>query len=119
MVRRLESENDLVVVDTPAALAVGDPLPLMRSVNGAILVGRVDRSSRRAIRRLRRMIADAHGTLLGAVATGVTRASGYYDGYSRDYYAHGESNGSDKRSRSRRKRQAPSEESTVSPAPRE
>ena len=30
VLRRLESESDLVVVDTPAALAVGDPLPLMR-----------------------------------------------------------------------------------------
>jgi len=93
VLRRLESESDLVIVDTPAALAVGDPLPLMRSVSGVILVGRMDRSSRRALRRVHRMIADAQGILLGVVATGVTRSSGYYEGYSRQYYAEAGANG--------------------------
>ena len=116
VLRRLKSENDLVVVDTPAALAVGDPLPLMRNVNGVILVGRVNRSGRRALRRLRRMIADADGTLLGAVATGVTRASGYYDGYSRELRAW-RIERLDRALTVAGRRQAASDESAVSPGP--
>jgi capsular exopolysaccharide synthesis family protein len=119
LIRRLEAENQLVIVDTPAALAVGDPLPLMRSVSGVILVARMGRSSRRAVRRLDRMISDTHGTLLGVVATAVTRASGYYEGYSPAYYAESGTNGANGHGRAQPQPQTPGDEPTASPAPRE
>jgi tyrosine-protein kinase len=97
LLRELESQSDLVVIDTPAALAVSDPVALMGSVSGVVLVARMNRSSRQTIRRLQRMIVSAHGKLLGVVATGVTAGQGYYEHYATKYYSHngnGNGNGS-------------------------
>lgn len=94
VLRQLESWSDLVIIDTPAALAVGDPLPLMPQVSGVIIVARMNRSTRAAIKRLQRIIDSAHGTALGVVATGVTTLAGA-DHYTAKYYAHnGNGNGS-------------------------
>ena len=80
-----ESRWDLVIVDTPAALAVSDPLPLMRVASGVVLVVRMNRSSRTIVRRMQWVIQAAGGTSLGVVATGVTSRLDYY--YSGKYYA--------------------------------
>jgi non-specific protein-tyrosine kinase len=94
LLRELESQSDLVIVDTPAALAVSDPVALMGSVSGVVLVARMNGSSRQTIGRLQRMIVSAHGNLLGVVATGVTAGQGYYEHYATKYYAqNGTSNG--------------------------
>jgi Mrp family chromosome partitioning ATPase len=98
LLRELESQSDLVIIDTPAALAVSDPLPLMRMVSGVVLVARMNRSSRQTIRRLQRIIESASGTLLGVVATGVTASPGY-DHYYPKYYASNGTNGSSKERR--------------------
>jgi receptor protein-tyrosine kinase len=88
-----ESRSDLVIVDTPAALAVSDALPLMRLVTGVVLVARMNRSSRVTVRRLQRVIEAAGGTSVGLVATGVSAGLGY-DYYSPKYYTHARPNGS-------------------------
>jgi capsular exopolysaccharide synthesis family protein len=93
VLQELESRSDLVVIDTPAALAVSDPMALMRSVSGVVLVARMNRSSRQTVRRLQRIIESAHGTLLGAVATGATAGPGYEHYYPK-YYAQNGANGS-------------------------
>jgi Mrp family chromosome partitioning ATPase len=87
ILQELESQSDLVVIDTPAALAVSDPLPLMSKVTGIVLIARMNRSSRQMIRRLQKIIASAHGTLLGVVATGVSSGPGYEHYYAK-YYSH-------------------------------
>ena len=84
ILRQLESESDLVVIDTPAALMVSDPLPLIELASGVILVARMNRSTRDKIRRLNRMISAVHGGLLGVVATGASAGPGY--GYSASKY---------------------------------
>ena len=112
VLRKLEADSDLVIIDTPAALAVSDPVPLMPSVTGIILVARMNRSSRETIRRLQRMVESAHGTLLGVVATGVTAGPGY-EHYSPKYYTHNGTNGSGGSGRLRRRR------SPIEPAPDE
>lgn len=86
LVRDLESRFDLVVIDTPAALAVSDAVPLMQSVSGIVLIARMNRSSRDTVRRLQKIIISAHGLLLGAVATGVSSGPGY-EKYSKAYYS--------------------------------
>lgn len=101
VLRELESECDLVILDTPAALAVSDPLPLMRLVSGVVLVARMNRSSRDTLRRLQQMVHSAHGKLLGAVATGVSAGPGYEHYYPK-YYSHKGSNGSGSARRIRR-----------------
>lgn len=85
LLEQLQIEYDLVIVDTPAALAVSDAVPLMRAVSGVVLVARMNRSNRATIQRLRKIIEAAHGTLIGVVATGVTSGPGY-EHYSPSYY---------------------------------
>jgi capsular exopolysaccharide synthesis family protein len=77
VLRALEAQSDLVIIDTPAALAVSDPLPLMQLVTGVVLIARMNNTTRDTIRRLHKIITNAHGTLLGVIATGVTKAPGY------------------------------------------
>jgi non-specific protein-tyrosine kinase len=81
----LENRADMVIIDTPAALAVSDAVPLMKSASGVVLVARMNQSSRETISRLHKIIESAHGTLLGVVATGVTAGPGY-EHYSQSYY---------------------------------
>jgi capsular exopolysaccharide synthesis family protein len=107
VLRVLEAQSDIVIIDTPAALAVSDPLPLMRCVTGVVLVARMNRSSRETIRRLQRMITSAHGTLLGVVATGV-RAGPGYESYAAKYYAPTKGRGSGLRGKLRRSHPAAS-----------
>jgi capsular exopolysaccharide synthesis family protein len=85
VLRQLEAESDLVIVDTPAALAVSDPVPLMRSVSGVVIVARMNHSTRQTIKRLRKIIDQARGRLLGVVATGVSAGPGY-EHYNPKYY---------------------------------
>jgi hypothetical protein len=66
----------------------------------------MNRSSRQTVRRLRRVIAAAHGNVLGVVATAVS-ASARYDGYSYKYYAKESSNGSHPEAESKRAETAP------------
>ena len=87
VLHELEAQSDIVIIDTPAALAVSDPLPLMGSVSGVLLVARMNNSTRETIRRLQRMIVSAHGQLLGVVATGVASGPGY-EGYTPKAYSH-------------------------------
>jgi capsular exopolysaccharide synthesis family protein len=81
VLHQLESMCELVIIDTPAALAVGDALPLMGTVSGVVLVSRINFSNRETTWRLERMIAATGGTLLGIVATGVRRSEGYTPKY--------------------------------------
>jgi Mrp family chromosome partitioning ATPase len=86
LISTLEHKADLVIIDTPAALAVSDAVPLMQTVSGVVLIARMNRSSRDTVRRLHKIITSAHGRLLGAVATGVTSGPGY-EKYSQAYYS--------------------------------
>jgi capsular exopolysaccharide synthesis family protein len=86
LLRHLESICDLVIIDTPAALAVSDAVPLMSAVSGVVLVARMNQSNRAAVNRLQKIVVAAHGRLLGAVATAVRSGAGY-SGYARHYYA--------------------------------
>jgi capsular exopolysaccharide synthesis family protein len=80
----LESGSDLVIVDSAAALAVSDALPLLRWTSGVVMVARLNRTTRAAVRRLQKIISSASGTLLGVVATGAPTRYGY-DGYGYGY----------------------------------
>jgi len=80
-----ESRSDLVIIDSPAALAVSDPLPLMRRASGVVMVARMGRSTRETVGRLHRLVQVTGGSAVGVVATGVTAAPGY-GYYSPKYY---------------------------------
>jgi capsular exopolysaccharide synthesis family protein len=84
LVTRLEHMSDLVIVDSPAALAVSDTMPLMPVVSGIVVVARIDQSASDSIRHLLKIIAAARGKVLGLVATSLG-GDGYYR-YSKKYY---------------------------------
>jgi capsular exopolysaccharide synthesis family protein len=71
VISSLQTQSDLVIVDTPAALTVSDAEALMDVVNGIVLVARMHHSNRETISRLQKLIESTHGHLLGVVATGV------------------------------------------------
>lgn len=101
LISELEDDADLVIIDSPAALAVSDSVPLMKSVTGVVLVARLDQSDQATVRRLHQIITSAHGNLLGVVATGVSSGLGYKS-YSRSYYAPRSRTGESKRRFGRR-----------------
>jgi capsular exopolysaccharide synthesis family protein len=92
LLKELERRADLVIFDSPAALAVSDPLPLMRDVSGVVLVARMNRSNRGTISRLQKMVTATGATLLGVIATGVKSGPGY-DYTSPKYYTANGTNG--------------------------
>jgi capsular exopolysaccharide synthesis family protein len=66
---------DLVIVDTPPLTAVSDAFPLLRKVDGVIIVGRVGRNRRDVAERLHETLTGAGAPLLGVIANGF-KASG-------------------------------------------
>jgi capsular exopolysaccharide synthesis family protein len=106
LLRQLEAEADLVIVDTPAALVVSDALPLLQSVSGVVMIVRMNRSSRAAVRRLQKVIGSAGGTVMGVVATGSVRTAGGYGNRYGYYYAKNQNGRGSRPPLSRRRRSA-------------
>jgi succinoglycan biosynthesis transport protein ExoP len=81
------STYDLIVIDTPPLTAVSDAFPLLRKVDGVIIVGRIGRNRRDVAERLHHTLAGAGAPLLGVIANGVKARRGSYDygyGYTPD-----------------------------------
>ena len=62
--------NDLVVIDTPPLTVVSDAFPLLRKVDGVVIVGWVGRSRRDAAEQLHQVLASSGAPLLGVIANG-------------------------------------------------
>jgi capsular exopolysaccharide synthesis family protein len=90
LLTRLAEKVDLVVIDTPPMLVVGDAIPLVGQASGVIVVGRLGRTNHDAIRRLAEVISNAGGVLLGVVATN-SKARGLYGYKAYEAYAADES----------------------------
>jgi polysaccharide biosynthesis transport protein len=76
---------DLVVVDTPPLTAVSDAFPLLRKVDGVIIVGRVGRNRRDVAERLHETLSGVGAPLLGVVANGFKASGSGSYGYAYDY----------------------------------
>jgi polysaccharide biosynthesis transport protein len=85
LLEQAKSTYDLIVIDTPPLTAVSDAFPLLRKVDGVIIVGRVGRNRRDVAERLNETLTGAGAPLLGVVANGFKsgRFGGY--GYAYDY----------------------------------
>jgi succinoglycan biosynthesis transport protein ExoP len=84
LLENVRSIYDLVVIDTPPLTAVSDAFPLLRKVDGVVIVGRVGRNRRDVAERLHHTLAGAGAPLLGVIANGLKATRGAY-GYSYDY----------------------------------
>lgn len=85
MLERVKALYDLIVIDTPPLTAVSDAFPLLRKVDGVIIVGRVGRNRRDVAERLHETLQSVGAPLLGVIANGVkSRGLGSY-AYTYDY----------------------------------
>jgi capsular exopolysaccharide synthesis family protein len=85
LLAELEEISDIIVIDSPAILAVSDAMPLINAAAGTILVARVDKTQKEAVERMAQLASSAGGVVLGSVATGGRGGGVYgYYGYYRD-----------------------------------
>jgi capsular exopolysaccharide synthesis family protein len=81
---------DLIVYDTPAALAVPDALEVGRLVDGALVVLQHEKSTRReivaAVERLEQVGVPVFGTVMNAIRTGSDTYYYYYSYYHNSGY---------------------------------
>lgn len=73
----LRSKYDAVVVDSPPALPVADPIALSAWVDATILVVREGRTSRRDLARVVELLTQAEAPLVGVVLNDVPAEEGY------------------------------------------
>jgi Mrp family chromosome partitioning ATPase len=85
LLERVQSAYDLVVLDTPPLTVVSDAFPLLRKVDGVIIVGRVGRNRRDVAERLHETLTGAGAPLLGVIANGLKTKRGSYGGYGYAY----------------------------------
>jgi succinoglycan biosynthesis transport protein ExoP len=85
LLERAKEEYDLVVIDTPPLTAVSDAFPLLRKVDGVVIVGRVGRNRRDVAQRLHETLTGAGAPLLGVIANGFKAGGRGSYGYAYDY----------------------------------
>jgi receptor protein-tyrosine kinase len=81
-----EREYSLVVIDAPPVTTVSDAIPLLRQVDGVIVVSRLGTNTRTAAERLRDQLRNLDAPTLGVVANFATEKDRLYYGYP---YGHG------------------------------
>jgi len=81
LVNQLSGMSDFVIIDSTPLLVVSDSLPLVDVVSGVVAVARLNKTSKDALERFERVIANAGGTLIGTVASGATASDPYGYGY--------------------------------------
>jgi polysaccharide biosynthesis transport protein len=82
---RLKARADVIVVDAPPLLAVGDTLALSSQVDGLLVVTSFPRVTRPILSELARLLAMSSARPIGFVMTGTRRAQTY--GHPYDVYA--------------------------------
>ena len=89
LLRRLEEEADIVVLDTPPTLVVSDANVLAARASGVLMVVNTGKTRRAAVRQavegLRKVGANVLGCVLNMVSMRGARSSYYYSSY---YYSH-------------------------------
>lgn len=87
----IDQRFDRVILDSPPAMLVTDAVVLGKIASGAVLVGRVGRTSRSALRDTARRFQDVGAPLLGCVLNGTTlgkKRYGYRGGYHYSKYSY-------------------------------
>lgn len=81
----LTSQYDLVLIDSPPLLRVGDSLALAANVAGMLVVTRIPGMRRPVLNELGRVLGSSPAPVLGFILTGSQGATGYHEGYYYDY----------------------------------
>jgi Mrp family chromosome partitioning ATPase len=88
ILRRLRETADIVLIDCPPILPVGDALSLAAKVDAMIVLTRLGVVRRPMLKELRRAVETVPAAKLGVVVTGAEVEQGYpyaYGGYYRSY----------------------------------
>jgi Mrp family chromosome partitioning ATPase/capsular polysaccharide biosynthesis protein len=83
VLKEIAGDYDVVLVDAPPLLAVGDPQTLSAIVDGMIIVSHLG-AHRRQLQELARQLPNYRADVLGFVLTGVTHSDSYSYGYGYD-----------------------------------
>jgi capsular exopolysaccharide synthesis family protein len=87
LLRTLQTESDIVLVDSPPVLPVTDAAVLSAHVDATLLVVRTGITTRRQLSRAVEVLEQVASPLVGTVLNGVTAEDGYYGyGYNYGYY---------------------------------
>jgi succinoglycan biosynthesis transport protein ExoP len=89
ILRALRERADVVLVDAPGALHVGDVIALSSRVDGIVVVARSKVLRRQTLAELKRLLALARTPALGFVATGEADGESYAAGFSTIGYRSG------------------------------
>jgi succinoglycan biosynthesis transport protein ExoP len=89
---RLHEDYDLVILDTPPALRVGDAMTLSTRADGILVVTKLNVNRRPMLAELRRLLETSPARILGYIVTGSRdQQSGSYGyGYGYGGYGYGE-----------------------------
>lgn len=87
ILKSLRERADLVLIDTPAVLHVGDAMAVSSNVDGILVVARMQVARRHVLAELERQLATVPTPVLGLVVTGTEEehAYGYQSGYEYGY----------------------------------
>lgn len=88
LVEELRAGYELTVIDTAPAVMIADAIPLMRLVDGVIVVGDLGKTTRDEAVHLRDQLRELDAPALGVVANRARSGRGYYG-----YYGYGEDGG--------------------------
>jgi polysaccharide biosynthesis transport protein len=91
ILRALRERADIVLVDAPQALHVGDVIALSSQVDGIIVVARSKTLRRQTLAELNMQLAAMRAPALGLVVTGEGEGDGYAVGFASDDYRSGAS----------------------------
>lgn len=77
LLEQLRERADLVLIDAPPVLAVGDAMMLSRQIDALLVVARVAAVPRPALQQLRRVLSTTSAPTLGLILTGSALAASY------------------------------------------
>jgi capsular exopolysaccharide synthesis family protein len=81
LLQDLRTKADVVLIDTPPLLSVGDGLAISANVDGVLVVSRARVIKRRALKGLRTRLDNIGARMLGLAVTGVKGGDAYYSYY--------------------------------------
>jgi polysaccharide biosynthesis transport protein len=87
ILQRLRERSDVVIIDAPPLIQVGDAMVLTSRVDALILVARLKLLRRNMLGEVRRLLDTARARSLGFVVTGAESETGFDYGYGYDYAA--------------------------------
>jgi Mrp family chromosome partitioning ATPase/capsular polysaccharide biosynthesis protein len=90
LLETLKTRYDLVLIDTPPILRVGDALTLASKVSAVVVITKLPGMKRAILAELKRQLDTFPTPTLGFVVTGHASSEGYHAGYYYEYRHHPE-----------------------------